>query len=177
MHTLHWWAVEAEDKQEAFGIIKDRLINDDGSNFVQWSDWHVVGGGRWNEVGDGYTDQDNMIISYADMPDEFIAQVNACKDMRKDEMNVCLERMNTDKFTSDIVDFISNGGMAEDELRFSMNNYYIKNAVDLLSDNYTSHSYFYDYVEYTAHMGYLQERLDKPESAMRQYLVPVDFHF
>lgn len=175
MHTLHWWAVEAEDKEEAFGIVKERLINEDGSNWVAWSDWHVVGGGRWSDSQ--YEDSSSMIVSYAENPDEFIKQVNSCKDMRKDEMNVCLERMNTDKFTSDIVDFISNGGMPNDEERFSMNNYYINNAVDLLSDNYTSHSYFYDYVEYTAHMGYLQERLDKPESAMRQYLVPVDFHF
>ena len=175
MHTLHWWAVEAEDKQEAFGIVKERLINEDGSNRVEWSDWHVVGGGRWSDSQ--YEDSSNMIISYVEQPDEFIKQFNACKDMRKDEMNVCLERMNTDKFTSDIVDFISNGGMVTDDLRFSMNNYYIKNATDLLSDNYTSHSYFYDYVEYTAHMGYTQERLDNPDKQMLQFLVPVDFHF
>lgn len=175
MHTLHWWAVEAEDKQEAFGIVQDRLINEDGSNWVEWSDWHVVGGGRWSDSQ--YSDSPNMIISYAEQPDEFIEQFNACKDMRKDEMNVCLERMNTDKFTSDIVDFISNGGMVTDDLRFSMNNYYIKNATDLLSDNYTSHSYFYDNVEYTAHMGYVQERLDNPSKKMLQFLVPIDFHF
>ena len=58
-----------------------------------------------------------------------------------------------------------------------MNSYYVKKAGELLSDHYTSDSYFYDYVEYTAHMGYVYERLDKPESAMRQYLVPIDFHF
>ena len=177
MHTLHWWAVEAEDSQEAFGIVKDRLINDDGTNWVEWSDWHVVGGGRWNSEGDGYTDNDNMIISYADEPDKFKERLEWCKTARKDEMNVCLERMNTDKFTSDIVDFISNGGMVTDDLRFSMNNYYIKNATDLLSDNYTSHSYFYDYVEYTAHMGYVEERLDNPDRPLIQFLVPIDFHF
>jgi hypothetical protein len=177
MHTLHWWAVEAEDKEEAFGIIKDRLITDDGTNWVEWSDWHVVGGGRWNSEGDGYTDNDNMIISYADEPDKFKERLEWCKTARKDEMNVCLERMNTDKFTSDIVDFISNGGMVTDDLRFSMNNYYIKNATDLLSDNYTSHSYFYDYVEYTAHMGYVEERLDNPDRPLIQFLVPIDFHF
>ena len=133
MHTLHWWAVEAEDEQEAFGIVKERLVNEDGSNFVEWSDWHVVGGGRWSDSQ--YEDSSKMIISYEKDPDEFIKQVAACKDMRKDEMNVCLERMNTDKFTSDIVDFISNGGVPLDDERFSMNNYYLKNATDLLSDS------------------------------------------
>ena len=48
MHTLHWWAVEAEDKEDAFNIVKGRLITDEGNNWVDWSDWHVVGGGRWN---------------------------------------------------------------------------------------------------------------------------------
>jgi hypothetical protein len=38
-------------------------------------------------------------------------------------------------------------------------------------------SAFYDKKEFTADMRYLRERLDKPETAMLQFLVPVDFHF
>ena len=175
MHTLHWWAVEAEDKEDAFNIVKGRLITDEGNNWVDWSDWHVVGGGRWSDSQ--YEDSSKMIVSYEKDPDEFIKQVAACKDMRKDEMNVCLERMNTDKFTSDIVDFISNGGVAENELRFSMNNYYIRNATDLLQDSYTPNSFFYDLAEHSASLQYVQERLDKPTPDLLDFLVPVDFHF
>lgn len=177
MHTLHWWVVEAEDKQEAFGIVKERLINDDGGNWVDWSDWHVVGGGRWNNEGDGYTDNDNMIVSYAEEPELFKERLELCKKNRIDEMNRYLKEIDTDRFVSDMVDYISNSGIPEDKLRFGMNSWYVKKAGELLSDHYTSDSYYYDLVEYTAHMGYIQERLDKPESAMRQFIVPIDFHF
>jgi hypothetical protein len=76
-----------------------------------------------------------------------------------------------------MVDYISNSGIPDDKQRFDMNSWYVRRAGDLLSDHYSSDSYFYDYVEYTAHMGYIQERLDNPEKSMRQYLVPIDFHF
>ena len=36
MHTLHWWAVEAEDKEDAFYQVTNRLINDEGGHFVEW---------------------------------------------------------------------------------------------------------------------------------------------
>lgn len=175
MHTLHWFAVEAEDVNEALYSVKDRLINENGSNFVEWSDWHVVGGGRWSDTA--YEDSSDMIISYATSPEKFKEAIEDCKKARMQEMNNCIEKINTDKFISDMVDFVSNNGMPLDEERFSMNNYYINTASDLLRDMYTSNSYFYDMVEYTAHMGYIQERLDNSSSAMRQFLVPVDFHF
>jgi len=175
MHTLHWWAVEAEDKQEAFGIVKDRLINDDGNNFVEWSDWHVVGGGRWSESQ--YDDSSDMVISYKDEPDKFKETLESCKKARIREMNDYLTKVNTDKFVSDMVDYISNSGIPNNSERFDMNSYYLKKAGELLSDYYTPDSYFYDYVEYTAHMGYVNERLDNPDKKMLQFLVPIDFHF
>jgi len=175
MHTLHWWAVEAEDKEDAFNQVVARLINDDGGNWVEWSDWHVVGGGRWSDSQ--YENSYDMVVSYAEEPDKFNEILEGCKTARKDEMNRSLEKINTDKLVSDIVDFISNGGMPNDEERFSMNNYYISNAVDLLQDNYKPSSYFYDMVEYTAHIGYVKDRLDKSSSGLIQFLVPIDFHF
>ena len=177
MHTLHWWAVLAEDEEQAFHEVTGRLINEDGTNWIDWSDWHVVGGGRWNPDGDPYENSQSMIVSYEKNPEKFKEILEGCKTARKDEMNRCLSEIKTDKFVSDIVDFISNGGVAQDELRFSMNNYYLKNATDLLSDSYTPNSYFYDYVEYTAHMGYVNERLDNPDRPLIQFLVPIDFHF
>jgi hypothetical protein len=177
MHTLHYWAVEAEDKQQAFATVKDRLINDDGSNWIEWSDWHVVGGGRWNSEGDPYQDSHNAIVSYQEDPKKFKEVLEGCKTARKDEMNRCLSEIKTDKFISDIVDFISNNGIAQDELRFSMNNYYIRNATDLLQDSYTPNSFFYDLAEHSASLQYVQERLDKSTSGLLQFLVPIDFHF
>jgi len=177
MHTLHWWAVEAEDEQEAFGAVKERLTNDSGDSWVDWSDWHVVGGGRWNSVGDGYKDQSNMILSYAKDPSKFKEILEDIKTARKDEMNEMLSKIKPDKFISDMVDYISNNGMPNPEERFSMNNYYIGIATDLLSDSYKSSSYFYDMKEFTANMEYVYERLDKSPENVGQFLVPVDFHF
>jgi hypothetical protein len=177
MHTLHWWAVEAEDEQEAFSLVKERLTPDSGDSWVDWSDWHVVGGGRWNPIGDGYKDQSNMILSYAKDPNKFKEILEGIKTARKDEMNEMLLKIKPDKFISDMVDYISNNGMPSPEERFSMNNYYINIAIDLLSDSYKSSSYFYDMKEFTANLEYVYERLDKSPENMGQYLVPVDFHF
>jgi hypothetical protein len=66
MHTLHYWLVEAEDKEQARANVTDRLINDDGQRFVEWSDWHVVGGGRWSDST--YEDSSDMIVSYTEKP-------------------------------------------------------------------------------------------------------------
>jgi hypothetical protein len=175
MHTLHWWAVKSEDKQQAFLEIQNRLINEDGSRFVEWSDWHVVGGGRWNKQGDGYTDQDNMVVSYAEEPDKFKEILEGCKKARVKEMQDIMSKLNTDKFISDMVDYISNGGTLGDK-RFDMNSYYIKRACQLMDEYYNCDSYFYDYVEYTPSMEYITQALDKEDSKML-FLVPVDFHF
>jgi hypothetical protein len=134
-------------------------------------------GGRWKPIGDGYKDQSNMILSYTKDPSKFKEILEGVKTARKDEMNEMLLKIKPDKFISDMVDYISNGGVPNPEERFSMNNYYISIATDLLSDSYKSSSYFYDMKEFTAHMEYVYERLDKSPENMGQYLVPVDFHF
>jgi hypothetical protein len=175
MHTLHWWAVEAEDKHEAFITVQDRLIMEDGRNWVDWSDWHVVGGGRWSNSQ--YEDSEDMIISYNEQPELFKERLELIKKNRIEEMNNFLTKIDLDQFTSDMVDYISNSGIPVDKQRFELNSYYIQKAGQLLQDYYTCDSYFYDFVEYTAHMGYIYDRLDNPEHSLGQYLVPIDFHF
>jgi hypothetical protein len=176
MHALHYWAVEAEDREEAFGIV-DTQLDDDGSNQVDWSDWHVVGGGRWNPEGDSYTANDSQIISYAETPERFMETIKTIRQWRTDEMNRCLSEIKTDRLVSDMGDYISQLGIPNLEQRFNMNNYYIKNAVKLLTDDYSPDSSFYDLTEHTAHLGYLLERLDNAATSAIQYLVPIDFHF
>lgn len=174
MHTLHYFAVEAQDNQEAFDIVASRLSYEDGEKFVEWSDWHVVGGGRWSQSQ--YEDTSDTVISYATDPEGFKKALEGCQKARIDEMNRYLEQLNYDKFVSDMVDYISNSGIPNDE-RFDLNSYYFKKAGNMLMDHYGPESYFYDLKEYTAHIGYVKERLDSPDTAMLQFLVPVDFHF
>lgn len=175
MHTLHWFAVEAGSKEEAFDLVQARLSSEDGEKFVEWSDWHVVGGGRWSDSQ--YEDSSDMIMPYWEDPAAFRIRLAAIKKSRIQEMNRYLEQLKPDKLMSDIVDYISNGCVLPKELRFDLNGYYFKQAADMLMDYYTPDSYFYDLVEYTAHIGYIGHRLDNPDTSVRQYLVPVDFHF
>lgn len=175
MHTLHWFAVEAQDKDEAFDLVQVRLMPSDEGRFVEWSDWHVVGGGRWSKST--YEDSKDMVISYAESPDKFRETIEQCRKWRSEEMSRFLDSMDTDKFSSAITDYILNNGIPNNEQRFDMNSYYIKKAGDMLMDHYTSDSFFYDLKEYTAHMSYILERLDNDETKMLQFLVPVDFHF
>jgi hypothetical protein len=74
-----------------------------------------------------------------------------------------------------MVDYISNNGLLGD-MRFDMNSYYIKSACNLMDEVYSPHSYFYDLIEYTASMEYIQSAIDNKNPAML-FLVPIDFHF
>jgi len=55
--------------------------------------------------------------------------------------------------------------------------YTVKDTATMMLGGWIPNSGLYDLVEYIAETLYLQKRLDKPEQAVRQYLVPVDFHF
>jgi len=171
MHTLHWWAVKAEDKEDAFGIVQSKLINGEGS-FVEWSDWHVVGGGRWSDSQ--YEDSSDMVISYADTPDEFKTTLETCKNARIEEIKYLKDKIDIKTFTNKIEEYEKNGTLGKE--RFGLDNYYIKQACELMSEYYNPNSYFYDLIEYTSDMSYLQEQLDSEDSKML-FLVPVDFHY
>jgi hypothetical protein len=173
MHTLHYWLVEAEDKQDAFSIVQNTLINDEGIPFVEWSDWHVVGGGRWSNSQ--YEDSSDMICSYTEKPALFDSIIEDIKKARVKEMQDVMSKIDTDKFISNMVDYISNNASIGDR-RFDMNEYYIRSACELMSERYTSSSYFYDLIGYTANMAYIKEHLDTKNPAML-FLVPIDFHF
>ena len=180
MHTLHWIATKAKDRQEAFDIVTVSLMpNEDGYRLADWSDWHVVGGGRWNSEGDSYKDTDNMVVSYKDNPDKFKEVLADIKTYRIAYMNKKLVSLDTavDKLKSDIVDYISNDCRLNSDREFDFSRWEIKEAITMLSSDWTPDSGFFDNQEFSSKIQYLEERLDKPEEAMRQYLVPVDFHF
>jgi hypothetical protein len=172
MHTLHYWLVEAEDKEDSRAIVTDRLISEEGDKFVGWSDWHVVGGGRWSDSQ--YEDSSAMIVSYSEKPALFDSVIEDIKKARVKEMQDLMSQIKIDRFTSDMVDYISNGASLTD--RFQMNSYYINKATALMTESYIHNSYFYDLIEYTASMEYIQSAIDNKSPAML-FLVPIDFHF
>lgn len=185
MHTLHYIAVEAESKQEAFDkVVVSLLPNDDGYRLADWSDWHVVGGGRWSsavqkskDFMDSYANDNTDVIGYTENKEKFEKAIEGVLKWRSETMNRNLSEIKTDKFISDIVDYISDGSSGKWYSDNLMNNYTIKQTVDMILGSYIPDSGFYDSVDNTPEIGYLKERLDNPEQAPLQYLVPVDFHF
>ena len=178
MHTLHWIATKAKDRQEAFDIVTVSLMpNEDGNRMADWSDWHVVGGGRWSEST--YKNSSDMIISYAEKPDEFKKTIADIKRYRINYMNDKLTKLDNafDNLKSDVVDYISNDCKLDDKRQFDFSRWEIKEAIDMLNSQWTPDSSFFDHNEFTSSLQYLEERLDKPEEAALHYLVPVDFHF
>jgi hypothetical protein len=168
MHTLHWWAVEAEDKEDAANIVEAAL----SENYVEWSDWHVVGGGRWSESQ--YKNSYDMVISYVDEPIKFNEVIYSCVQARIDEMKYAKEKIDLEAFTNRIETYANKGSIGKD--RFGLEDYYIRKATTLMLEYYNSDSYFYDFIEHTASTDYIYDRVDKGDCS-RLFLVPVDFHF
>jgi len=185
MHTLHYLAVEADNKQEAFDkVVVSLQTNEDGYRIGDWSDWHVVGGGRWStnaqkskDFMDSYNNDSTDVIGYAENKEKFQEVTKDILRFRSQSMNRNIVEIKTDKFISQMVDYASEGGRGPWNGDTLMNVYSIKQAAEMLMGSWTCDSGFYDLEEHVSEFEYLNERLDKPDRAVRQYLVPVDFHF
>jgi hypothetical protein len=178
LHTLHWIATKANSRQEAFDTVSLSLLpSDEGYRLADWSDWHVVGGGRYS--ASHYEPSQDMIISYAETPDKFMKVLSDIKQYRIKFMNEKLIKLDNafDRLKSDVVDYISNDCKPESNQRFDFSRWDIKETINMLNGQWTPDSGFYDHNEFTSEFQYLEERLDKPEEAALHYLVPVDFHF
>jgi hypothetical protein len=185
MHTLHYIAVEADSKQQAFDKVVVALSpNEDGYRLADWSDWHVVGGGRWssnankeNNLMAGYNDDPTDVLGFSEDKEKFQEALVNIGKWKAQVMNRAIKEFKPDKFISDMVDYASEGGRLEYNGDTIMNAYTIKEVAEMLMGGWTPDSGLYDLAEHVAEATYLKERLDKPEQAKIQYLVPVDFHF
>lgn len=187
MHTLHYMAVEADSKQEAFDkVIISLERNEDGYRLADWSDWHVVGGGRWstnankeseNNLMGGYNDDPTDVLGFSEDKEKFQEVLIRVGKWKAQAMNRAIKEFKPDSLISDMVDYASEGGRSKYDGNTMMSAYAIKEAATILMGGWTPDSSLYDLVENIAETTYLKERLDKPETQMLQYLVPVDFHF
>jgi len=189
LHTLHYIAVEAQNKQEAFDKVVNALSpNEDRYRLAGWSDWHVVGGGRWstnaqktNDFMGGYNDDPTDVLGFSEDKEKFQEALVGVGKFKAHAMNRAIKEIynekNYDRFISDMVDYASNGGRLEYNGDTIMLAYTIKEAAEMLMGGWIPDSGFYDLEENIAEITYLKERLDKPEQSALQYLVPVDFHF
>ena len=185
MHTLHYIAVEADSKQQAFDkVVVSLSSREDGYRLADWSDWHVVGGGRWssnankeNNLMAGYNDDPTDVLGFSEDKEKFQEAIVSVGKFKAHAMNRAIKEFKPDKFISDMVDYASEGGRSEYNGDTMMSAYTMKEAATMLMGGWTPDSGLYDLQENIAEATYLKERLDKPEQASLQYLVPVDFHF
>jgi hypothetical protein len=160
------------------------LPREDGYRLADWSDWHVVGGGRWssnankeNNLMAGYNDDPTDVLGFSEDKEKFQEALVSVGKFKAHAMNRAIKEFKPDKFISDMVNYASEGGRSEYNGDTIMLAYTIKEAAEMLMGGWTPDSGLYDLEENIAEATYLKERLDKPEQASLQYLVPVDFHF
>jgi hypothetical protein len=170
MHVIHFIAVKANSKEEAFDVVQGELENE--SHIASdWSDWNVVGGGRWNSNNSQYDNDDSDIISYDEEPKKFVEALAQAREWKIQSLKWALDNFKPDEMLQAADRFINNNGMhLHQSDQFSMNYFYAKNIADMLSGHYNSDSHYYDIYNHTTNMEYV---MDNPQGF---YLIPVDFH-
>lgn len=174
---MHHIAIEAESKQDALELANNLLIHAD-YDVADWSDWLVVGGGRWNPTDDPI----HGVTSFAEDPDKFVEILDGAHNSRCNQVRYLLENVNVreeiDRRTEALFQpLVWPRVMLEQERTLDMGSYYLQRVVDLINHKYTSDSYYFDGEEYTSNMEPLLKRIDNVDSCSKQYLVAVDFHF
>lgn len=177
MHTIQQIAIKAESHEEAALTVKNIFdeMYSESEGLGGWSDWFVVGGGRWNsDPSNQYNDSYNDVISYEHNPEEFNTKLQETMTYRAEQMKQMKERIDFARFEELIDQFIENNGDVRNE-RYDMTSYYIRVAANMLSGYWGSDSYFYDIANFSTSPEFMQEDIDKGNK--NWYLVPVDFHF
>lgn len=182
MHVLQYIAVKPkgkfhideleEFKAEAFDDVKCKFeeMYSESEGLGGWSDWYVVGGGRWNSNPDKQYEEDNAwndVISYAENPELFTKTISNAMESRMAEFNGYRGRFEQQKI--DLKEKFDNydGGMD-----YSMELYDLSKCIDMLQGKWDMNSYFYDLNNWSTNPKWVLDSLDDS-----WYLVPVDFHF
>ena len=174
MHVLQYIAVVADSKDEAFRTVKDGLESELGNDQFatnSWFDWFVAGGGRWNPNPDSqYQDDQTMIISYEESPDEYREMVDKMITHRMEEFNSYRkshEERNVDINTK----LDSYKGI----MTYDFELYYLKKMIDMIQGEWDMNSFFYDMNFASTNLEHMYKNIDLGNK--NWYLVPVDFHF
>lgn len=176
MHTLHWLAVEAGDKDEALESV-EAFLNDnmgDGSNALSWYDWFVIGGGRFNTEGNNaYDTSDNMVISLKENGKEaFTNKIAECLRERVEEIADLRKGVDMSKVNAYLDSYDGNWDFyALGELVT------LKSALKLATGEWSPDSYFFDTMADTTNSTYVLKAIDHTDDNKDWFLVPVDFHY
>ena len=181
MHVLQWIAVKPAGKfdieeidickQEAHSLVKNKFEEmwSESEGLGGWSDWYIVGGGRWNDNPDSQYNEDDhsMVISYGAEPDKFVETIKNAIESRKIEFNGYRER-----FQAQNLDINAKLDSFDGAMDYSMELYELSKLIDMLQGKWDMNSYFYDLNNWSTNPKWVLDSLDDS-----WYIVPVDFHF
>ena len=182
MHVLQYIAVKPKGifeeefadtcKEEAFDEVKLKFeeMYSESEGLGGWSDWYVVGGGRYNSNPDNQYEEKNAwndVISYAETPELFIETINNAIESRKDEFATYRER-----FEKQNIDINASLDKYDGTTDYSFDMYELNKLIDMLQGKWDMNSYFYDINNWSTNPKWVLDTLDDS-----WYLVPVDFHF
>lgn len=176
MHVLQHIAVQADSSEEAFRSVENTFNEQysESEGLGGWSDWYVVGGGRWNSnPANQYQSDWNDVVAYDNAPDKFRSIVQNALEARSEEMGRIKDKLDYTKFEELVSEFISDPDVSAN--RWDMNHYYFSTAAKMLNGTWNQDSYFYDLDNYSTSPKYMFESIDSGNK--NWYLVPVDFHF
>jgi hypothetical protein len=174
MHVLQHIAVIADSQDEAFRTVKDSLESELGnydSTTNSWFDWFVAGGGRWNPNPDSqYADDQSMVISYKESPDEYKAMVDSMISNRVDEFNGYRKQ-----FESKEVDLNAKLDNYKGVMQYDFELYPLGKMIDMIQGEWDYNSFFYDMHHASTNPEHMYKSIDLGNK--NWYAVPVDFHF
>ena len=182
MHVLQYIAVKPKGKfdmdeleqfkEEAFDEVKYKFdeMYSESEGLGGWSDWYVVGGGRYNSNPDNQYEEKNAwndVISYAETPDKFTETITRAMESRMAEFNGYRGRFEQQK-----IDLKEKFNAYDGSMDYSMELYDLSKCIDMLQGKWNMDSYFYDLNNWSTNPKWVLDSLDDS-----WYLVPVDFHF
>lgn len=175
MHVCHILLVVADNQHLAFEEVQSKLGSDPA-----WSDWNNVGAeplnfaGRWSGSIFGSVDEEGNIknqdtnpnfLRYADDPALAEQVLTSQINQRMHEI------ANYQEKAIDLSSF-SYDPYGDD---FNMDLWATKKLAQILDDEWTPDTYVYDLEEWTGNLRHFTKRV--ATDPLRQYLIPVDFHF
>jgi hypothetical protein len=181
MHVLQWIAIkptgsfDLEDidtcKEEAHDFVKSKFeeMYSESEGLGGWSDWYIVGGGRYNDNPDSQYKEDDhsMVISYGETPELFTDTISQAIDSRMSEF-----RLYRSQFEDSKIDISAKLDSYNGSMDYSMELYPLSKLLDMLQGKWDFNSYFYDLNNWSTNPKWVLDSLDDS-----WYLVPVDFHF
>ena len=183
-HILHWVAVKVDGDlalDNPIGVLKeeaseslDLTLQGDERPYLNWTDWWMVGGGRFTE-GDAYATKHDHCIAYHEDAEKFLAKMNEAISWRKDEMTRQLAELSKSDF-----DFATavEGAIEKTGTRNSFDHqiWLASNLSKLAMGYWTVDTRFYDIESGTDSTEFILKDIEDG-LGYQWVLVPVDFHF